>query len=43
MAAGLVHEVKNPLAGIKASIQILLQEGNVPEEDRVVLTAVLAK
>jgi len=43
MAAGLVHEVKNPLAGIKASIQILLQEGNVPEEDRVVLTAVLGE
>jgi signal transduction histidine kinase len=43
MAAGLVHEVKNPLAGIKASIQILLQEGNVPKEDRMILTAVLGE
>ena len=43
MAAGLVHEVKNPLAGIKASIQILLQEGNALEEDRMILTAVLGE
>jgi signal transduction histidine kinase len=43
MAAGLVHEVKNPLAGIKASIQILVQEGNTPQEDKMILTAVLGE
>lgn len=41
MAAGLVHEIKNPLAGIKASMQVLLQEGNIPEGDRVILSKVM--
>jgi signal transduction histidine kinase len=41
MAAGLVHEIKNPLAGIKASMQVLLQEGNVPEGDQVILSKVM--
>lgn len=41
MAAGLVHEIKNPLAGIKASMQVLLEEGNCQEEDRVILSRVI--
>ena len=41
MAAGLVHEIKNPLTGIKASMQILLEQGACGEEDRMVLSAVM--
>jgi two-component system sensor histidine kinase AtoS len=33
-AAGLAHEIKNPLAGIKASIEMLAQEANISEEDK---------
>jgi two-component system sensor histidine kinase AtoS len=38
MAAGLVHEIKNPLAGIKGSMQLLLEEGGMPEESRMILS-----
>ena len=41
MAAGLVHEIKNPLTGIKAAMQVLLEEGNCQEEDRVILSRVI--
>ena len=40
MAAGLVHEIKNPLAGIKAAVQILAREASLSEEDRDVLVRV---
>jgi nitrogen fixation/metabolism regulation signal transduction histidine kinase len=43
MAAGLVHEIKNPLAGIKASMQVLLEEGGIPEEDHTILTKVMSE
>jgi PAS domain S-box-containing protein len=33
-AAGLAHEIKNPLAGIKVSVQVLTEEPNLAEEDR---------
>jgi PAS domain S-box-containing protein len=33
-AAGLAHEIKNPLAGIKGSVEILIQEPGISEEDR---------
>jgi PAS domain S-box-containing protein len=33
-AAGLAHEIKNPLAGIKVSVQVLTEEPNISEEDR---------
>jgi PAS domain S-box-containing protein len=33
-AAGLAHEIKNPLAGIKGSVEVLLQEPNISDEDR---------
>ena len=41
MAAGLAHEIKNPLAGIKASIQVLLDELNITEDDRLVLKTII--
>lgn len=40
LAAGLVHEIKNPLAGIKAAVQVLAREATVSDEDRAVLTRV---
>lgn len=40
-SAGLAHEIKNPLAGIKGSVQVLLDEPGLAEEDRsLVLKAV---
>ena len=41
IAAGLVHEIKNPLTGIKASMQVLLEQESCEEEGRVVLSKVL--
>jgi signal transduction histidine kinase len=40
LAAGLVHEIKNPLAGIKAATQVLAQEAALSAEDRDVLRKV---
>jgi len=37
MATGLAHEIKNPLAGIKAAMEMLSRESYFPEEDRIVL------
>jgi len=40
-AAGLAHEIKNPLAGIKVSVEVLLDDLNISAEDRaIVLKAV---
>jgi two-component system sensor histidine kinase AtoS len=36
LAAGLAHEIKNPLAGVKVSIDVLLQELSLSHEDRQV-------
>jgi PAS domain S-box-containing protein len=36
-AAGLAHEIKNPLAGIKGSVEVLLQEPGISEEDRLIV------
>jgi two-component system sensor histidine kinase AtoS len=33
-AAGLAHEIKNSLAGIKISVEVLIEEMDVPEESR---------
>ena len=41
MAAGLAHEIKNPLAGIKVSIEILGAELELNEEDREVFVRVI--
>jgi PAS domain S-box-containing protein len=40
-AAGLAHEIKNPLAGIKVSVEVLLEELSISPDDRsIVLRAV---
>jgi PAS domain S-box-containing protein len=40
-ATGLVHEIKNPLAGIKGSVEVLASDANMAEEDRgIVIQAV---
>ncbi|HUI66965.1 MAG TPA: ATP-binding protein [Nitrospirota bacterium] len=37
MAGGLAHEIKNPLAGIKASMEVLSMDATLTEENRDVL------
>ncbi|MBP7147974.1 MAG: HAMP domain-containing histidine kinase [Acidobacteria bacterium] len=37
LAAGLAHEIKNPLAGMKVAVEVLSAEAGVPDEDRDVL------
>jgi signal transduction histidine kinase len=41
MAAGIVHEIRNPLAGMKVSIEVLLSELTIEERDREVLVRVV--
>jgi len=41
MAAGLAHEIKNPLAGIKVSIEVLASELEVEEKDKDVFRLVI--
>jgi two-component system sensor histidine kinase AtoS len=41
MAAGLVHEIKNPLAGIKVSMEVLSSELEMEQEDREVMLRVV--
>lgn len=41
LAAGLAHEIRNPLGGIKAAMQVLSSEGHFPEADRRVLKNVI--
>ena len=40
LAAGLAHEIKNPLAGIKVAMQILAEEASLSDEDRGVVRKV---
>jgi signal transduction histidine kinase len=41
LAAGLAHEIKNPLAGIKVAMHVLSEEASLSEEDRSVLGKVI--
>jgi signal transduction histidine kinase len=41
MAAGLAHEIKNPLAGIKVSIEVLSEDSSLSEDDRSVMSGVI--
>jgi len=41
IATGLAHEIKNPLAGIKISMEFLAQDSSLSEGDREVLTKVI--
>lgn len=41
MAAGLAHEIRNPLAGMKVSIEVLLVELELEEKDRDVLAKII--
>ena len=41
MAARLVHEIKNPLAGIKGAIQVFQEGAGITEEERAILSQVI--
>jgi len=43
LAASISHEIRNPLAGIKGAIQVILKDENISERHREVLTEVLAQ
>ncbi len=43
LAAGLAHEIKNPLAGIKVAMDVLAREAHLSAEDRDVLGKVTAE
>jgi PAS domain S-box-containing protein len=36
-AAELAHEIKNPLAGIKGSVQVLVDEPNISDDDKALI------
>jgi signal transduction histidine kinase len=41
MAARLIHEIKNPLAGIKGAIQVFQDGADISEEERAILSQVI--
>ncbi|RJQ13285.1 MAG: sensor histidine kinase [Nitrospiraceae bacterium] len=43
IATGLAHEIKNPLAGIKVSMEVLSEDSSLSAEDRTVLTQVIGE
>jgi signal transduction histidine kinase len=43
IATGLAHEIKNPLAGIKVSMEVLSEDSSLSKEDRDVLSQVIGE
>jgi two-component system sensor histidine kinase AtoS len=43
LAAGLAHEIKNPLAGIKITMETLAEESSLAPDDRKVLSRVVGE
>lgn len=43
LAAGLAHEIKNPMAGIKVAMSVLSDESYISSEDKAVLQKVVAE
>lgn len=43
LAAGLAHEIKNPLAGIKIALEVLSDELSLSDEDKTALAGMLAE
>lgn len=43
LAAGLAHEIKNPMAGIKVAMSVLSEESYISSEDKSVLQKVVAE
>lgn len=41
MAASLVHEIKNPLAGIKAAMHLFQEGADIKDEERAILSQVI--
>ena len=41
LAAGMAHEIKNPMAGIKVSMEVLSQDSNLDSADKEVLRQVI--
>ena len=41
LAAGMAHEIKNPMAGIKVSMEVLRKDSPLPQEDKEVLLRVI--
>ncbi len=43
MAVGLAHEIKNPLAGIKATIEVLISDLNLEDDDRELMLRLISE
>ncbi|MEZ4484971.1 MAG: histidine kinase dimerization/phospho-acceptor domain-containing protein [Syntrophotaleaceae bacterium] len=41
LAAGMAHEIRNPLAAISGSIQLLMEEDKLDQEDRCLMGIVV--
>ncbi len=41
LAAGMAHEIKNPMAGIKVAMEVLYREASLDQEDKEVLSRVI--